>query len=614
MNLSRLKLRQKLLILLFGVGGIGLTSYSLVLAYSYYQLSAKFIPENRALREVESRSALLLQNYFRFMLTPDLVDIDGFGGEIILIRQNLGIYRRLSEGESQKEQLATKINDSINGLERAGAEMISAGQDTAHTLARQEQLENDVNEVFSQYRSAVSNDIGKSIESQNWADLTKDYLPELRMIDSVNQQFLTLSLKIREYAAEPGGTALGEMDRLEQRIKLSHTMLELYVANSNYRAQLSAQIISIYQQMLAVVEAYTMARQRAEFAFTQAEQFGIDLNESMINAVEISDSISWNDYRASLFLSGGILFLTLITGYLLIYLGLDRILRPLETLHRVIDFFGKGDLGQRSENTGRADEIGLLANAFNKMADELEQNVEHKQQLINQLEQKNLELERFNYTVSHELKSPLVTIGGFLGHLERDLAEGNRESVDKDMLRISSAIKTMDKQLRDLLELSRIGPVINPPTCFSMTRPCQEVIEIIQGTIDEYGAKIEVQEQMPQVLADQARIREVIKNLVENGIKFTSVVRQPRIMINAEQVEDKVHCRVQDNGPGIEPRYQDRVFRLFDRLETEVQGTGVGLALVKRIIDIHDGDIWIESEGNGQGCCFCFTLPAHGGA
>lgn len=86
MNLSRLKLRQKLLIMLISVGGIGLLSYILVLAYSYYQLSAKFIPENRALREVESRSALLLQNYFRFALTPDLVSVDGFGAEIILIR------------------------------------------------------------------------------------------------------------------------------------------------------------------------------------------------------------------------------------------------------------------------------------------------------------------------------------------------------------------------------------------------------------------------------------------------------------------------------------------------------------------------------------------------
>ena len=613
MNLSQLKLRQKLLILLIGVGGIGLLSYILVLAYSYYQLSAKFIPENRALREVESRSAVLIQNYFRFMLTPDMVSVDGFGGELILIRQNLDTYRRLVAGQTQKEQLATNIDESIKGLEQAGGEMISARLDTAHTLARQEQLENDINKVFGQYRSAVSDDIGNSIENQNWTRLTRNYLPELRMIDRLNQLFLTLSLKIREYEIELGGKALEEIGALQQRISFSNTMLELYVANSNYRAQLSSQIIKIYQQKLTVVDAFTVARQRAEFAFSKAEQSGIDLNESMVKAIEVSDSVSWNNFRTSLVLSGSILFLTLVTGYLLIYIGLDRILRPLETLQRVIDRLGKGDLTQRSEDVARADEIGLLAESFNHMADELEQSTEQKQQLINQLEQKNMELERFNYTVSHELKSPLVTMSGFVGHLEKDLAEGNREKIESDMLRISDAIKIMGKQLNDLLELSRIGPVINSPTSFSVTSPCQEVIEIMQGMIDEYGAEIEIEEQMPQVLADQARIREVIKNLVENGIKFTSVIRQPHITINAEQVEDKVHCRVQDNGPGIEPRYHERVFRLFDRLETEVQGTGVGLALVKRVIDIHNGDIWIESQGNGQGCCFCFTLPAHEG-
>jgi len=135
---------------------------------------------------------------------------------------------------------------------------------------------------------------------------------------------------------------------------------------------------------------------------------------------------------------------------------------------------------------------------------------------------------------------------------------------------------------------------------------------MMQGMINEHNALIEIEDEMPQVHADQARIREVIKNLVENGIKFASVLRRPRITINAEKVEDKIECRVQDNGPGIEPRYQDRVFGLFDRLDTDVSGTGIGLALVKRIIEIHDGDIWIESQGNGRGCCFCFTLPVPG--
>lgn len=135
----------------------------------------------------------------------------------------------------------------------------------------------------------------------------------------------------------------------------------------------------------------------------------------------------------------------------------------------------------------------------------------------------------------------------------------------------------------------------------------------MQGLVAERGAAIEVQPRMPRVYADAARIREVFKNLVENGIKFTPLESRPRIEIDAEPRDGMALCRVRDHGVGIEPRYHDRVFGLFDRLEAGIPGTGVGLALVKRIVDTHGGEIWIESQGNGQGCCFCFTLPLHRG-
>ncbi len=613
MTLSRLKLRQKLLILLFGVGGIGLASYMLVIAISYYQLSAKFIPENRALREVESRTGLLLQNYFRFMLTPELINVDGFDGELTLIRENLDTYARLTKGQAQKKALTTEIGESIRGLELAGKEMVSAREDLAQALTQQEQLERDIEEVFNQYRSAVSDDIGNSIESQNWAGLTRNYLPELRMIDRVNQLYLTLSLRIREYQNNPDGQATSDIYDLQQRLSISNTMLEIYVANSNYRAQLAARIISIDQNMLSVVNTFTMARQRAEYAFSRAEQSGIDLNESMQEAIAVSDSVGWNDFRTLLIALGSILFLTLVIGYLFIYFGFDRILRPLEKLQVVISRLGKGDFKQRSKDTGRTDEIGLLATTFNHMADQLEENVLLKQQLIDQLEQKNTELERFTYTVSHELKSPLVTVNGFLGHLKRDLDDDNRDKIADDMNKISLAIDVMNKQLEDLLELSRVGRVANPPTYFTVDSLCRGVVQMMQGTIEENNANVEIAVDMPQVFADQARIGEVIKNLIENGIKFTSTEQQPRITISAEQKQGKVLCRVQDNGPGIEPRYQDKVFGLFDRLDSNIPGTGIGLAMVKRIIESQSGDIWIESQGDGQGSCFCFTLPAQRG-
>ncbi len=613
MTFSRLKLRHKLLILLFSVGGIGLVSYVLVIAISYYQLSAKFIPENRALREVESRTGLLLQNYFRFMLTPELIDVDGFDDELTLIRENLDTYARLTKGQAQKKALATEIGESILGLEMAGKDMVSAHEDLVQALTQQEQLEKDIEEVFNHYRVAVSDDIGNSIESQNWAGLTRNYLPELRMIDSVNQLYLTLSLRTREYQNNPDGQATNDIYDLQQRLSISNTMLELYVANSNYRAQLAAQIINIDQNMTSVVNTFTMARQRAEYAFSRAEQSGIDLNESMQEAIAVSDSVGWNDFRTLLIALGSILFLTLVIGYLFIYFGFDRILRPLEKLQVIISRLGKGDFKQRSKDTGRIDEIGLLATTFNHMADQLEENVQLKQQLIDQLEQKNTELERFTYTVSHELKSPLVTVNGFLGHLKRDLDDDNRDKIADDMNKISLAIDVMNKQLEDLLELSRVGRVANPPTYFTVDSLCRGVVQMMQGTIEENNANVEIAVDMPQVYADQARIGEVVKNLIENGIKFTSTEQQPRITISAEQKQDKVLCRVQDNGTGIEPRYQDKVFGLFDRLDSNIPGTGIGLAMVKRIIESQRGDIWIESQGDGQGSCFCFTLPAQRG-
>ena len=101
-----------------------------------------------------------------------------------------------------------------------------------------------------------------------------------------------------------------------------------------------------------------------------------------------------------------------------------------------------------------------------------------------------------------------------------------------------------------------------------------------------------------------------MQNLLENAIKFCGAGNTPEILVSAELQDNKVLCRVRDNGIGIDPRYQDMVFGLFDRLEVSVEGTGIGLALVKRIIEIHNGEIWIESDGVGRGALFCFTLPS----
>jgi signal transduction histidine kinase len=229
-----------------------------------------------------------------------------------------------------------------------------------------------------------------------------------------------------------------------------------------------------------------------------------------------------------------------------------------------------------------------------------------------ELQNQNAELERFNYTVSHDLKAPLVTIKGFLGLLQKDINAENQAAVTSDMSRISAAADEMGQLLNELLELSRIGRQINAPEVRDLSTLVHEAAERVVIQIKSQGIDLQIAADMPQVYGDPGRLLEVFQNLIDNSTKFMGEQKHPRIEIGAERDNGQVHCFVRDNGLGIAAEYHARVFDLFDRLDTKVDGTGVGLALVKRIVEVHGGRIWIESAGEGQGSSFHFTLPAVG--
>ena len=220
-----------------------------------------------------------------------------------------------------------------------------------------------------------------------------------------------------------------------------------------------------------------------------------------------------------------------------------------------------------------------------------------REAFVEELEAKNAELERFTYTVSHDLKSPLVTIKGFIGLLEKDAAQGDTDRMKRDIQQIQDAAEKMQQLLGELLELSRIGRLVNPPEEISLTELAEEAIELVTGQIDKRGVSVEIAPAMPVAYGDRLRLLEVFQNLVDNAVKFMGKQSQPRIKIGTRQ----------DNG--INPKYHEKVFGLFDRLDPESDGTGIGLALVKRIIEVHGGRIWVESEGKGYGTTFCFTVP-----
>ncbi len=232
-----------------------------------------------------------------------------------------------------------------------------------------------------------------------------------------------------------------------------------------------------------------------------------------------------------------------------------------------------------------------------------------REQLVLELRARNAEMERFTYTVSHDLKSPLITIQGFLGLLQRDMEHEDAERVKEDVERIGSATKTMGRLLEELLNLSRVGRIVNPPEEATFDVLAQEAKERVGGEISRCGAQVDIVRQGGTIIGDRARLVDVLQNLISNAVKFMGQQADPRVEIGIRKANGEEVYYVRDNGSGIDPAYHEKIFGLFDKLDAGTEGSGVGLALVKQIIDVHGGSVWVESEGKGQGACFCFTMP-----
>jgi two-component system sensor kinase FixL len=232
-----------------------------------------------------------------------------------------------------------------------------------------------------------------------------------------------------------------------------------------------------------------------------------------------------------------------------------------------------------------------------------------RESLVQALEAKNAELERFTYTVSHDLRSPLVTIGTYISHVEDAAERGHIAALREDVDRIRRASGKMDLLLKDLLELSRIGHVIGPaePVPFEML--VREAALALRGKPSAQGLELKIETGLPVVRGDRARLVEMIQNLLDNAVRFKGDQKSARVEAGARRDGDETVLFIRDHGLGIEPQHQVRVFGLFNRLDPKGEGTGVGLALVKRIVELHAGRVWVESEGHAKGSTFCFTLP-----
>ena len=289
------------------------------------------------------------------------------------------------------------------------------------------------------------------------------------------------------------------------------------------------------------------------------------------------------------------------------------------SLKAVTDFYRNGykaDESETEEYTLNGEKAYFLNNAVGIVKDGYfmsiwgtQRDITPLKEALAELEERNAELERFNYTLSHELRTPLVTIRGFLGYLEESITNGNIELAKTDLGRIGDATDKMYDMINELLQLSRIGHIINPPQDVSFNEIVQAGITNTESMLKKHNVQVHVQPNLPTVHVDRIRTIEVIQNLVENAIKYIGNQSDPKINIGIRADGDDRVFFVNDNGIGIEPQFQKRVFNIFEKLNPKSEGTGIGLAIIKRIIETHGGKIWVESEGTDKGSTFCFTLP-----
>ena len=229
-----------------------------------------------------------------------------------------------------------------------------------------------------------------------------------------------------------------------------------------------------------------------------------------------------------------------------------------------------------------------------------------------QLWRKNQEMEQFVYGVSHDLKSPLVTVTGFVGMLKEDLSAGNADGAADAVERIERATRRMSSLINDLLQLSRIGRVEIDRQTVSL----EEVIgDLQQDLIDQFNARqarLEVRGPLPDISADRARVVEALDNLLSNALKYGCPSPGTTVTVGAVRGTEEIRIYVRDQGPGVPAAYQRKVFQAFQRLSNQTEGTGVGLAIVEKIMRTHGGRAWVESE-EGHGAQFWLAFPERPG-
>ena len=328
----------------------------------------------------------------------------------------------------------------------------------------------------------------------------------------------------------------------------------------------------------------------------------------------------------------GVLALLLVTGVVTAtYIFSRKLTRPLNELVKGVTAISERDLDDLDYQIDITsnDEIAFLTFSFNKMVYKLgeakkklldytlnlEKKVEHKTgevlEKAKELKTINKELEDFVYIISHDLKEPLFAIEGHTSILFKAYKDTFDDKGKFYVNRIKINIETMSQRIDEIMEVMKVGRVTYELENNDSGAIVKDIVETLEGRIKDNKINVIIQDNLPTILCDEERMKDVLSNLLSNAIKFMGNNNQGQIRIGCDKNGDYYNFYVEDTGIGIQEEYQKQIFKIFRRVgEVEVEGSGVGLAMVKKIVELHKGKIWVESPvKDGRGSRFCFAMP-----
>jgi two-component system, sensor histidine kinase len=304
-----------------------------------------------------------------------------------------------------------------------------------------------------------------------------------------------------------------------------------------------------------------------------------------------------------------------ITGLLITISVSSGIQKGLNEIIEASKAIARGNLSARARAFS-LDEIGVLAHSFNNMAEQLKFSINQRQKAedalkehTRKLEQSNRGLEQFAYVASHDLQEPLRTITNYTGLLEAKQKEHLDDESRKYMQYVVQGAHRMKQLIKDLLHYSRIGKNHETMEQVNFNETLDEVIADMDALIKENNAAIK-KGQLPVLNANKIEIKLLLQNLLSNAIKYRQPNITPHVEFNAVKLKNGSWLfSVKDNGIGIADEFKEKIFIIFQRLhnENEYPGTGIGLATCKKIVELNQGDIWVESK-LGEGSIFYFTF------